>query len=1109
MTHVGTIGLQPDGSPFSRSKRLSPVVVKGTMLLFFTALGFIAQAQNSMGVGTETPNPNAVLQLVSPTGAQGFLVPTYSTAQRTAATFTSNLSATDNGLLVFDSDEGLFYFWMDTNWEPVGSASGDMLLSVFDTDLNNYVDTADVANTLNGFTVETSVPVGALFTDDQTAAEVVVTPTGNLAATDVQSALVELQTDIDAAGGGDMLQTAYDTDANNIVDDAELVNGLTVQTAVPVGAVFTDNQTATDVVVTPAGNLTSVDVQAALLELQADIDAGSAGGDMLQSAYDTDANSIVDRAESADSLSTSFVDGVTIAYSVGASALEVRDNGISNAKISDVDWSKLTNVPVGISDGDNQTAVEVPVTPSGNLTSSDVQASLVELQGEIDTNVTGISTNASDISSINTSVSSNSTAISTNQSDIASNATAISTNTTDISTLNTSVSSNSTAISTNQSDIASNATAISTNTTDISTLNTSVSSNSTAISTNQSDIASNAAAISTNTTDIATINTSLSGALQASNNLSELTPTAATARGNLGLGTLATQSAVGTTELIDDAVTAVKINTDVAGAGLTQNVSGALDVDVPSLAGSGIINNAGQFQARVDNITLGINGSSEIEVAPLGITGSQIATDAIGTDKILDGSIVDGDLDKANIPLSGFGPAQGDLVFADGAARTLQVNQKSTAVSGDNLIISAGAAGTGSALSGGNLFLQAGAGDGVASAGFITMTGDRVNAPEMFVTGSTSGTSGTVFAAYDNLATRLAVLTSNGNFSLGSSLGSSQLEVVNNGAATHPTGIFTVFNNAKSVYHLTVANTGFVGIGTNAPGTALDVNGTATATAFVGDGSSLTNVNASSVAASAITTTEILDGTIAGGDLDKANIALSGFGAALADVSLGGNKITNLATPTLTSDAANKNYVDTQVGGIVSSQWVTSGSDIYYNTGLVGINNNSPVEALDVIGNVRVTGDVVYATAKPKLYAISPVDFIVLKQFGNEDYSATYNGGIEVGAYSAAAGTDVTIAAPVHLPDGAVITQIDFMGRNTGTNPANFNLVAKSYSTASTPTLINNIPAGASGVTTYNATGLSITINNNLNNYFVTFQAWTSQATLTGVKIYYQVSSPD
>ena len=1109
VTHVGTIGLQPDGSPFSRSKRLSPVVVKGTMLLFFTALGFIAQAQNSMGVGTETPNPNAVLQLVSPTGAQGFLVPTYSTAQRTAATFTSNLSATDNGLLVFDSDEGLFYFWMDTNWEPVGSASGDMLLSVFDTDLNNYVDTADVANTLNGFTVETSVPVGALFTDDQTAAEVVVTPTGNLAATDVQSALVELQTDIDAAGGGDMLQTAYDTDANNIVDDAELVNGLTVQTAVPVGAVFTDNQTATDVVVTPAGNLTSVDVQAALLELQADIDAGSAGGDMLQSAYDTDANSIVDRAESADSLSTSFVDGVTIAYSVGASALEVRDNGISNAKISDVDWSKLTNVPVGISDGDNQTAVEVPVTPSGNLTSSDVQASLVELQGEIDTNVTGISTNASDISSINTSVSSNSTAISTNQSDIASNATAISTNTTDISTLNTSVSSNSTAISTNQSDIASNATAISTNTTDISTLNTSVSSNSTAISTNQSDIASNAAAISTNTTDIATINTSLSGALQASNNLSELTPTAATARGNLGLGTLATQSAVGTTELIDDAVTAVKINTDVAGAGLTQNVSGALDVDVPSLAGSGIINNAGQFQARVDNITLGINGSSEIEVAPLGITGSQIATDAIGTDKILDGSIVDGDLDKANIPLSGFGPAQGDLVFADGAARTLQVNQKSTAVSGDNLIISAGAAGTGSALSGGNLFLQAGAGDGVASAGFITMTGDRVNAPEMFVTGSTSGTSGTVFAAYDNLATRLAVLTSNGNFSLGSSLGSSQLEVVNNGAATHPTGIFTVFNNAKSVYHLTVANTGFVGIGTNAPGTALDVNGTATATAFVGDGSSLTNVNASSVAASAITTTEILDGTIAGGDLDKANIALSGFGAALADVSLGGNKITNLATPTLTSDAANKNYVDTQVGGIVSSQWVTSGSDIYYNTGLVGINNNSPVEALDVIGNVRVTGDVVYATAKPKLYAISPVDFIVLKQFGNEDYSATYNGGIEVGAYSAAAGTDVTIAAPVHLPDGAVITQIDFMGRNTGTNPANFNLVAKSYSTASTPTLINNIPAGASGVTTYNATGLSITINNNLNNYFVTFQAWTSQATLTGVKIYYQVSSPD
>ena len=876
MTHSGTIGLQPDGSPFSRSKRLSPVLVKGTMLLFFTALGFIAQAQNSMGVGTETPNPNAVLQLVSPTGAQGFLVPTYTTAQRTAASFTDNLSSADNGLLVFDSDEGLFYFWMDPDWEPVGSASGDMLLSVFDTDLNSYVDTADVANTLNGFTVETSVPVGAI---------------------------------------------------------------------------FTDNQTATDVVVTPSGNLISEDVQSALLELQADIDAGSAGGDMLQSAYDTDANSLVDRAESADSLSTSFVDGVTIAYSVGASALEVRDNGISNAKISDVDWSKLTSVPVGISDGDNQTAVEVPVTPSGNLTSTDVQAGLDELQGDIDANVTAISTNASDISSINTSVSSNSTAISTNTSDIASNASAISTNTSDITSLNTSVSSNSTAISTNTSDIASNATAISTNTSDISSLNTSVSSNSTAISTNTSDIASNASAISTNTSDISSLNTSVS-----SNSTAISTNTSDIASNATAIGTNTSDISSLNTSVSSNS-TAISTNT------------------------SDIASNATAISTNTTDIS-SLNTSVSSNSTAISTNTSDIASNATAI-----------------------------------STNTSDISSLNTSVSSNSTAIS-------------------------------TNTSD--------------------------IASNATAISTN----------TSDISSIN---ATL-SGALQASNNLSELTGSAATARANLGLGTLATQSSI-------ATA------DLLN--------SSVTSAKILDGTIAGADLDKANIALSGFGAALVDVSVGGNKITNLAAPTLAGDAASKSYVDTQVGAIVSSQWITSGSDIYYSAGLVGINNNSPVEALDVIGNVRVTGDVVYATPKAKLYAISPVDFIVLKQIGNEDYSATYNGGIEVGAYSVAAGTDVTIAAPVHLPDGAVITQIDFMGRNTGTNPANFNLIEKSYSTASTPTLINSIPPGASGVTTYNATGLSITINNNLNNYFVTFQAWTSQATLTGVKIYYQVGSPD
>ena len=44
----------------------------------------------------------------------------------------------------------------------------------------------------------------------------------------------------------------------------------------------------------------------------------------------------------------------------------------------------------------------------------------------------------------------------------------------------------------------------------------------------------------------------------------------------------------------------------------------------------------------------------------------------------------------------------------------------------------------------------------------------------------------------------------------------------------------------------------------------------------------------------------------------KANIPLSGFGAATADVSLGSKNITNLATPLIDADAANKAYVDSK-----------------------------------------------------------------------------------------------------------------------------------------------------------------------------------------------------
>jgi hypothetical protein len=69
-----------------------------------------------VGIGTETPNPKAVLELKSPGNNQGFLVPRLTTAQRTAI---SGLTAAENGLMVYDATEQKFYYYQHPQWQPL------------------------------------------------------------------------------------------------------------------------------------------------------------------------------------------------------------------------------------------------------------------------------------------------------------------------------------------------------------------------------------------------------------------------------------------------------------------------------------------------------------------------------------------------------------------------------------------------------------------------------------------------------------------------------------------------------------------------------------------------------------------------------------------------------------------------------------------------------------------------------------------------------------------------------------------------------------------------------------------------------------------------------
>src|SRR6478735_9882825 len=86
------------------------------VIVFFQCLSLLAIAQNNktLGVGTPTPSQNAALHVESPTNNQGFIMPRLTTAQRTSI---SPLSASDVGLMVYDTDAKNVFTWDGTTWK--------------------------------------------------------------------------------------------------------------------------------------------------------------------------------------------------------------------------------------------------------------------------------------------------------------------------------------------------------------------------------------------------------------------------------------------------------------------------------------------------------------------------------------------------------------------------------------------------------------------------------------------------------------------------------------------------------------------------------------------------------------------------------------------------------------------------------------------------------------------------------------------------------------------------------------------------------------------------------------------------------------------------------
>ncbi|RED97027.1 tail fiber domain-containing protein [Marinoscillum furvescens] len=104
--------------------RLTGILI--TMML----LPLVGWSQQSVGINTSTPNPNAVLHLVSPNNNQGFQIPALTSSQRLAM----SLSTADEGLMVYDREEGAFYYWHNNTWASLNQA-------VVDNDPENELQT--------------------------------------------------------------------------------------------------------------------------------------------------------------------------------------------------------------------------------------------------------------------------------------------------------------------------------------------------------------------------------------------------------------------------------------------------------------------------------------------------------------------------------------------------------------------------------------------------------------------------------------------------------------------------------------------------------------------------------------------------------------------------------------------------------------------------------------------------------------------------------------------------------------------------------------------------------------------------------------------------------
>ena len=183
-------------------------------IIFLMVLATPLMAQRSVGIGTDTPNQNAILHLQS--SDQGILVPRLTTSARQSLKDAINVSGNpsdNNGLLIYDLNENKFYYWKNKDWTAIAGSgvAGNQDLTSSKTDSEITIDISD--------------GTGTTFSVEDTDAD----PTNEIQSITTSQAGSVVTLDISQGNSATFTVDDADADATNeLIIQAELLVGTTI-----------------------------------------------------------------------------------------------------------------------------------------------------------------------------------------------------------------------------------------------------------------------------------------------------------------------------------------------------------------------------------------------------------------------------------------------------------------------------------------------------------------------------------------------------------------------------------------------------------------------------------------------------------------------------------------------------------------------------------------------------------------------------------------------------------------------------------------------------------------------------------------------------------------